>query len=356
MGTGSRKDDHLRLIFEENVNAHGTTGFERFRLIHRALPELSLQEISSKTPWFDHMLDLPVMISCMTGGGGERTRKLNQRLARASQKYGLCMGVGSQRALVESDFSSNILKTFEIARTENPQGWIGANIGGQQLVSMNLDQTIRLIDSIKANGIFVHLNPLQELIQPEGDRDFSGIVNAIKELSTLSIPVFIKETGCGFSEADFEMIAKILPFAHVEIGGFGGTHWGWLESLRAPKNENITQELGKRFRDWGNPTAQSLQDSRKFLNGSQKVISSGGIRTGQDVLKSLVLGANIAGIATPFARAAEKSEELLWEEIEILSQEIRLSMLLLGARTVADLNKTMITVHTPNSHQGSSSH
>lgn len=329
--TQSRKADHIRICLEEDVQFHQTTnGLERYRFTHCCLPELDRNDIDISTTFLGKHLQAPLLISSMTGGT-EQAGIINQRLAQVAQHYKIAMGVGSQRVAVEKP---QVTATFAI-RKYAPDVLLFANVGAVQLnYKYGLDQCLQIIDMLEADALILHINPLQEFIQPRGDTNFRGLLDKISKLcSQLTVPVIAKEVGNGISAA----IAQKLIAAGVtaiDVAGAGGTSWAKVEGERA---ENALQRrLGNTFADWGLPTAECITSIRAIAPDIP-LIASGGLRHGLDVAKAIALGADIAGLAMPFLQAAVVSEAALHELAEVLIAEITTVLFCTGNATLHQL-------------------
>ena len=336
-----RKREGIVIPLTRNVQAkESSTYLEYVKLIHNALPEIDFDAVDTSQKFLGHNFKAPIIIDSMTGGTPEAT-KINSRLALAAQKFGLGMGLGSQRAGL---LSSELAETYSIARSNAPNAFLVANIGGAQLSKgLKIKDIKNMIQMIEADALVVHLNPLQELIQPEGEPKYKGVLSKIKEIcSNFDIPIIVKEVGAGISMD----VAKRLQSAGVSainIAGSGGTSWAGVEKLRAetahdPKKIN----LGELFWDWGIPTAVSLIEVRKSVK--IPVIASGGIRNGLEIAKCVALGANMCGMAFPFLRHASKSLESLYEFTSRTLIELRSAMFLVGSKNINQLAKTRFMV------------
>ncbi|MGA8660810.1 MAG: type 2 isopentenyl-diphosphate Delta-isomerase [Candidatus Cybelea sp.] len=329
--TPSRKAEHLRINIERDVDGKGVSaGFESYAFAHRALPEIDLADVDVSTCFFGRRLAAPFLISCMTGGAPEATR-INRRLARVAAHHGLAMGLGSGRALLESP---QTLESFDV-RADAPEILLFANLGAVQLnKGYGVAECRRLVEILKADALALHLNPLQEALQPEGDTCFRGLLAQIAELcAAADFPVVVKEVGWGIGSDDVRALFD-AGVAAIDVAGAGGTSWSEVERHRIA--EPWRARVAGTFAAWGIPTAQAIVDARS-ASPAGMLIASGGIRTGLDAAKALALGADLVGIAGPFLRAAdeslEKALELACEYIETL----RIAMFCTGARTLRDL-------------------
>lgn len=339
METQSRKADHLRVCLEEDVQCQQTTGLERYRFTHCCLPELNLDEVDRTTTFLGKPLGAPLLISSMTGGT-ELAKTINFRLAAIAQQYRLAMGVGSQRVAVENP---DLAITFEV-RTLAPDILLFANLGAVQLnYRYGLDECLRVVDSLAADALILHLNPLQECVQTHGDTRFSGLLEKIAQLcDKLPVPVIAKEVGNGISAA---MAEKLLAagVAAIDVAGAGGTSWALVESERA---QDLRQRrLGRTFADWGLPTAECITSIRTIAP-QLPLIASGGLRTGLEAAKAIALGADLVGMALPFLQAANESEAALHELVEILTAELTTAMFCTGCKTLQDLRSPGVLVAT----------
>lgn len=314
--TQARKADHIRICLEEDVQFRQiSNGLERYRFTHCCLPELDLNEIDLTTQFLGKQLGAPLLISSMTGGT-EEAATINRRLAIAAQKYKIPMGVGSQRVALEKP---EVAYTFAI-RKYAPDVPLFANLGAVQLnYDCGLEQCLRIVDILEADALILHINPLQECIQPQGDTKFRGLFDKIEKISRgLQIPIIAKEVGNGISAVMAKKLLSVGVTA-IDVAGAGGTSWAMVESERA--QNTIARRLGRTFSDWGLPTTECIKSIRA-VDKDVPLIASGGLRHGLDVAKSIALGANIAGLAMPFLKAAAASEMAVYELIEVLLAEI----------------------------------
>jgi isopentenyl-diphosphate delta-isomerase len=325
--TSSRKLDHLRICNEEDVEC-GWTGFEDVYLIHNALPECDMDRIDLSAHFLDFRLRSPLFIAAMTGGH-PGTKEINRRLAAAAEQFGIGMGVGSQRAALEN---SALADSFTVVRDTAPHAFLCANLGIVQLRDHGVEWAEKAVEMIEAQALVIHLNFLQEAIQPEGDHHAEGGLEALRVLcQDFSVPVIVKETGAGISE---EVARRILGSGvqAIDVGGSGGTSWAAVEVIRAAGNP--AAEVGRSFTSWGIPTVVSLVETART---GAPCIATGGLRTGIDVAKSLSLGAQLGGMALPLFRAGMKGEHILTGTIEEIHEQLRVAMFLTGSRTIADL-------------------
>ncbi len=328
--TQNRKADHLRICLEEDVQFHQTTGLERYRFTHCCLPELDRSEIDLTTPFLGKQLSAPLLISSMTGGT-ELAKTINYRLAEVAQHYNIAMGVGSQRVAVENP---QVADTFAV-RSVAPDILLFANLGAVQLnYTYGIDECRRVIDLLEADALILHINPLQECVQSQGDTNFRGLLDKINELcSDLSIPVIAKEVGNGISAAMARRLMEAGVSA-IDVAGAGGTSWAKVEGERATDAKQ--RRLGSTFADWGLPTAECITSIRA-ITPDIPLIASGGLRNGLEVAKAIALGADIAGLAWPFLQAAAESENALYSLVDILIAEITTVLFCTGNATLFDL-------------------
>ena len=339
-GIEKRKMRHIRLSLEEDVEADIGTGLQDVRLIHRALPEIDLDEVDTETTLFGKRLEAPIIISAITGGTPE-AKKINETLARAAEKTGIGIGVGSQRIAIEQPETED---TFRIVRERAPSALVLGNLGSPQLsLGWSTMEAQRCVDMVDADALAIHMNPLQEAVQVDGDTKYSGVLDKIKEITdNLSVPVVMKETGCGIAYEEAEKLEK-AGVAGLEISGAGGTSWAAVEHHIAREEGRHGQEaLGEALWNWGIPTAISVVETSSATR--LKIIASGGIRTGTEMAKAIALGADAAGIAKPFLEKAVEGEEALVEHVRGIIQEFRVVMFLVGARDASELRRVPLVV------------
>lgn len=335
-----RKQRHIRLSLEENVQADIGTGFEDVRLIHRALPEIDLEDVKTETELFGKRLAYPLVISAITGGT-ERAKEINSVLASAVEEFGVGIGVGSQRIAIEDP---SVEHTFRIVRERAPSSFVMGNIGCPQLsLGWGVEEAKRCVDMIDADALAIHMNPLQEAVQVRGETRYRGVLNKIGEVARgLGSPVVMKETGCGIA---FEEAVKLegVGVAGLELSGTGGTSWAAVEHHIAREEGKRDQEaLGQALWNWGVPTAVSLVETSQSTK--LKIIASGGMRTGLEMAKAIALGADAVGIARPLLLKAVEGPDALREHLEDILLEFRTAMFLVGAESIEELRRVPVLV------------
>jgi len=331
--TESRKVDHIKINLEQDVQfPRLTTGLERFRFLHHAVPELDLQEIDTSTTLFGKQLSAPILISSMTGGT-EMAQEINENLAAAAQEHRIAMGVGSQRAAIEDEL---LARSFTF-RSVAPDILLFANIGAVQLnYGYDANQCQRAIDMIEADALILHFNVLQEAVQPEGDTNFADLLTKIEAVCrALDVPVIAKEVGWGFSPTDVKRLVD-AGISAIDVAGSGGTSWSEVEYHRAPTAFHA--RVAASFADWGIPTADAIGYAKEAAP-QIPIIASGGLRDGIDIAKCIALGANLAGLAGPFLKASVISTEAVEQLIIELTAQLRIAMLCTQASTVDELAK-----------------
>ncbi|PSL41987.1 isopentenyl-diphosphate delta-isomerase [Planomicrobium soli] len=312
--------DHIQ--FALSTSQQPRTMFDDIRLIHQALPGLGVEDILLKPETGDLCLKSPVFINAMTGGGGIETERLNGLLARVAKETGMGMAVGSQMSALKNPIERN---TYKIVRKENSEGILFANLGSEATVQQAKDA----VEMIEANALQIHLNVVQELTMPEGDRDFKGAIDRIRRIAgDLEVPVIVKETGFGISRETAVQLAA-ADITAIDVSGFGGTNFAAIE------NERRSRKLGY-FQEWGIPTAAAIVETKSVFD--KTLLASGGIHSALDVLKAFILGADAVGLAGSFLKIAmEKGEKELISEIHSLYEDLTMMMTALGARNLSDL-------------------
>jgi isopentenyl-diphosphate delta-isomerase len=338
--TETRKADHIRINLEEDVRSGLTTGLEQYRFTHQALPEINLDDVDLSQKLFGRALRAPILISSMTGGTEEAGR-INRTLAEAAQEMGVAMGVGSQRAALENE---TVAETFRVRRYA-PDVLLLANLGAVQLnYGYTVDHCRRVVEMIEADALILHLNALQEAVQPEGDTQFAGLADKIAEVcSVMSVPVIAKEVGWGISEKAAKLLAD-AGVAAIDVAGAGGTSWSQVEKYRI-EDESLAR-VASAFRGWGIPTAESIEMVRRAAPGV-KIFASGGLRSGVDIAKCISLGASVGGMAGPFLKAAARSLEDTVQTIHEIRRELQICFFAAGAGSIAQMQQTPLIRHNP---------
>lgn len=324
----NRKLEHLLLGLYCDVEYRKKTGFEDIELIHKALPEVNKEKIDLSIDFFGKEMDVPLIISAMTGGHPS-SLKINRELAKAAGELNVAMGVGSQRAAIENP---ELAPTYTVVRDEAPSAFIIGNIGAPQI-----EYAERAVEMLDLDALAVHLNPLQEAIQPGGDVDATGYLKSIEKISKIvNVPVIVKETGAGIRREDAVALERAGVDA-IDVAGAGGTSWAAVETYRAKD-----RSLGELYWDWGIPTAVSTVEVSESVN--LPIVSSGGIRTGLDAAKALALGASAVGIALPLLKDAYTGYKSVIKSIEKFKEELRVAMFLVGASNIEDLRKSDLII------------
>ncbi len=330
--TQKRKKEHLEICLDtESVASPWGTGLDRYRFVHNALPELDIDEIDLSTEFLGKRLQAPILISSMTGGF-DLARKVNRNLAAAAQALGLAMGVGSQRVAIEEPSAAASFQVRDVA----PDILLFGNLGAVQLnYGYSVGQCRRAVAMIGADALILHLNVLQEAVQPEGNRNFKGLEEKIAAVCrALEVPVVAKEVGNGIS-ADAAVRLQRAGVRAIDVAGRGGTSWSAVEAKRALKQG---QRPDTAFADWGIPTEEALVSVRRALP-EIPLIASGGIRSGVDIAKAIALGADLAGFGQPLLAAALESSAKVMEFIAAVIHELKVSMLCVGAANLAALRQ-----------------
>jgi isopentenyl-diphosphate Delta-isomerase len=334
--TQRRKKEHLELCLDTpSVESSGGTGLDRYNFVHNALPELDLEEIDLTTDFLGKRLKAPILISSMTGGF-DLARKINRNLAAAAEQLGLGMGVGSQRVALEMPGVADSFAVRDIA----PRILLLANLGAVQLnYGYGIEECRRAVAMIGADGLILHLNVLQEAVQPEGNRNFKGLTRRIADVcAALDVPVVAKEVGFGVS-ADAARRLQQAGVRAIDVAGRGGTSWYAVEAKRSAAQG---KPAGATFSEWGIPTEEALVQVRAALPTIQ-LVASGGIRNGLDIAKAIALGANIAAMGQPLLAPALESVDKVVELLSGIIREIKIAMLCVGAGDLATLRKAPLT-------------
>ncbi len=326
-----RKDDHLTINLERDVQSGISTGFERLYLKHKALTELDLEKVDTSLTLFNKQLAAPILISSMTGGTAAGAA-FNRTLATVAQYCGIAMGVGSQRAAVDNP---ELAESFNI-RKFAPNALLFANLGAVQLnYGYGIDECNKAVDMLEADALYLHLNPLQEALQPEGNHNFFGLLPKIEQVCrSLPVPVLVKEVGWGIGLETARQLLQV-GVAGIDVAGAGGTSWAKVEMYRQP--DLLKASINAAFGNWGIPTARNLLELRD-LDGNPLIFASGGLRDGIDLAKSLALGAKLGGFARKFLHAANLGELDLISQIEAIKTELQTAMFACGVSSLSEWN------------------
>jgi isopentenyl-diphosphate delta-isomerase len=339
-----RKAEHLRIAAEEDIETTRAAGWEDVHLVHDALPAADAERIDLSARFLGHTLALPLVIAGMTGGhsGAER---VNTTLAEAAARHGLGIGVGSQRAALRDP---SLRRTYAVVRERAPKAFVIANVGISQLVAQDDGDPLSardvrtLIEMVGANAIALHLNYLEESVQPEGQTRATGLDTAIRRLVRHSaVPVIAKETGAGISGSVARRL-RSLGVKAIDIGGVGGTSFAAIEALRArDRGDNARARLGEVFRDWGVPSAVAIVGCAR---SGLPIIATGGVRSGLDAAKALALGATVVAVGRPLLQAALDEAAAVDEWIGQFALELRTATFLSGVTRSRDLSRRAAVV------------
>jgi len=330
-----RKEEHIDLCLNEDVAYHKSNGFEQYDFLHDPLTEVLIEEIDFQTKFLNKIISYPFLISSMTGGTG-KAKGLNANLAIAASELNIPIGVGSQRPLLES---AEHIDTFKVIRDNAPEVPVLSNIGAAQIVQLdNVKGLLKIIEVISADGIIIHLNPLQELLQKEGEINFKGLLNKINEIkNNIDIPIIIKEVGSGISQTAARKLLEIGVDV-IDVAGSGGTSWAAVELLRNPNEENDY------FREWGLITSFCIKEIAKLKDDFDFIlIGSGGIDNFVDAGKSLALGADMVASARTILKTVEDSGvDGVIELVEKWFNGIRKIMFLTGSKNIKEFQENKI--------------
>jgi isopentenyl-diphosphate Delta-isomerase len=325
--TELRKIDHIKLCTTKDVSfKEKTTLLECIELNYKTLPEISLNDVDLSTKFLGKEFNAPLMVSAITGGS-QISKKINLDIAKACQELNIGMGLGSMRAMIEHPALADSYKVRDVA----PDIFLAGNIGVAQLNNYSVDLINKALESVGASALAIHLNAAQEAVQPEGNVDFSNALSMIAEyVKHINVPVYVKEVGHGIS---FEIAKELknVGVAAIDVQGAGGTSWAMVDSLRHKTG------FGKVFREFGIPTAVSIIETKNAFSG--KIIGSGGIRSGIDGVKAIVLGADMVGNAMPILKAQQKSYSSLINYLDNFKKEMEITSFLLGCKTVNELQQ-----------------
>jgi isopentenyl-diphosphate delta-isomerase len=330
-----RKIEHIEINLNQDVNSSLTTGLENYRIVHQALPEISLEDVELSQNFLGKEQPVPLLVSSMTGGTASAAR-INHNLAMAAQELGLAMGVGSQRAAIEDP---GLEETFKIRRFA-PDILVFGNLGAGQLnYGFGLEECQRAVEMIEADALILHLNPLQEALQPEGNINFRHLIKKIAQIRAgLPVPIIIKEVGWGISTETTRMLKEAGVDA-IDVAGAGGTSWSQVEMARI--EDPYQKQTAGVFSGWGIPTAESILNVRQ-ISEDLPLIASGGLKTGIDVAKCLALGANMAGMAGTFLKAANESPETALNVMKMILRQLQIAMFACGTKNLSELDEQKI--------------
>jgi isopentenyl-diphosphate Delta-isomerase len=339
-----RKIEHVGIALGQDISAQQRANWNDIQFVHQALPEVDLDEIDTSVTFLGHTLRYPIFMSSLTGGHPDVT-SINRNLARAAERYGLALGVGSQRAAI---VNPEVASSYAVTRQSAPHAFLIANIGAPQLIvqarhpAFTLQQVQQAIDMIGANALAVHMNSLQEAAQPEGDRRSAGEAAALKTLTgQLDVPVISKETGAGVCREQ-ALLLHSCGVSAIDVGGAGGSSMSAMEAARSEsRGDGRTMNIGLLYRDWGIATPICVVEASV---AGLPLISTGGVRNGLDVARALALGATLVGMGFPFLKAASESYEKVCELLETVVEELKVAMQLSGAKSIADMRQIDIVV------------
>jgi isopentenyl-diphosphate delta-isomerase len=326
------------------VETRAPAGWDDIRIVHDALPDVDAADVDVSATFLGRRLRLPLVISGMTGGHG-RALAVNETLARVAERRGIAIGVGSQRAALRDPM---LVPTYSVVRESAPTAFVIANVGISQLVKQELDPALgvrdiaRIVAMVRANALALHLNYLEESVQPEGQTRARGALAAVRALAAKSrVPVIAKETGAGITREVALRLRRAGVMA-VDVGGVGGTSFAAIEAMRAEaQSDSARMSLGNRFRDWGVPTAIAVVGAASV---GLPVIATGGVRSGLDAAKAIALGATIVGVGRPLLQAALRGEESVERWIRDFELELRTAVFLSGVRRAVDLRHATVVI------------
>lgn len=328
-----RKKSHFFISLHDRSQSPNPTGFHQVRLNHDSLPDQNLEQVSIQQKWQNHVLKTPFFVSSMTGGWSG-SESFNMKLAQACEKHSWIMGAGSQRGQLSDPSKA---KEWKSIRKACPNLIILGNLGLVQILQLSVKQILFLVEDMEAQGMIIHLNPLQEALQKEGAAHFKGGLKKIKALAKeLPLPLIVKETGCGFSSQTLDQLTDI-GVCVVDVSGLGGTHWGRIEGSRYTKEE-AHFGIGESFASWGVSTLESLMNSREKPRDYDLWVS-GGLRTGLDAAKALAMGASFTGFGQPILKALNEGEKALDQMMTRVEYELKVSLFCTGSGSIEELQK-----------------
>src|SRR6266436_9801761 len=339
-----RKIEHVNIALGQDISVAQRANLNDVQFVHQALPEVDLDEIDTSVNFLGHTLRYPIFISSLTGGHHD-VISINRNLARAAERYGLALGVGSQRAAI---VNPEVISSYAITREHAPNTFLIANIGAPQLIAQprhapfTIEQVEHAVTMIAANALAVHMNSLQEATQPEGDRRAAGEAAALKTLTgKVSVPVIAKETGAGICREQ-ALLLRSCGVAAIDVGGAGGSSMSAMEAARSrSRGDERTMNIGLLYRDWGIATPIAVVEAGV---AGLPLISTGGVRNGLDIARALALGANLVGMGFPFLKAASESYEAVCELLETVVAEMKVAMQLSGAKNIEQMRQVDVVV------------
>lgn len=330
-----RKRDHIELALMSVNQTTNLNKLDNIILQHDAIPDINFDDVDISSTRFGKTIKSPFLVSSMTAGHKD-AQNINKNLMHAASENSWAMGVGSQRRELTD---KNACQEWYALRKKYPDMCLFANLGIAQVITVKHNDILRLTDSLLANGLIIHCNPLQECIQPEGTPNFKGSWQALENLvKNISLPIIVKETGCGFSKSTMQRLFDI-GIAAVDVSGVGGTHWGRIETHRA-ENNSILQRAGITFKDWGIDTVTSLYGAKGLINRGE-VWGSGGVRHGLDAAKLIALGASTVGFAKPLLKSALESPEKVIADMQAIEYELKVAMFCTGSKFLPDLREKL---------------
>lgn len=341
-----RKIEHVTIALENDIAAPQQATWADVRLVHRALPEVDLDDIDTSVEFLGARLRHPIFISSLTGGHPD-VAAINERLATIAGEYGLAMGVGSQRAAL---VTPELAATYEVVRAATSTAFLIANVGAPQLIvqkrhpAFTVTDARHAVEMIGAHALAIHLNYLQEAAQPEGDRRARGSLDALRKIAAeVGVPVIAKETGAGISYEQAHAL-RAAGVAGIDVGGAGGSSMAAMESVRAQsRGDETTARIGHLFRGWGIATPIAVIETHLGAPGLP-IISTGGVRSGLDAARALALGATLIGMGFPFLKAASEGLEAVRAFLDQFLAELRVAMQLTGAASIAEMRQRPVVV------------
>lgn len=332
----SRKNDHLDIVLGGQATSSIGTGFERVVFEHVALPEIDMDEIELGTEFLGKQVNAPLLVSSMTGGP-ERAELINANLAAACEELGIALAVGSQRVAIETGQSAGLDRRLRELAPSIP---LMANFGAAQLnLGYGREQAMRAVEMIGADALIIHLNPLQEAVQPEGNRNWSGLLAAIERLARdLPVPLAVKEVGSGVSGRLARRLAD-SGVSIIDVAGAGGTSWAAVEAGRA--QSPLEAAVARAFIGWGHPTAGAIAEVREACPDTV-VIGSGGVRDGVDVAKAIRLGADLVGQAAGTLDVATVSPEAVVDHFRAIILQLKVCCFCTGSKDLRALSKAQL--------------